>query len=100
MLQELNNVAQTGITQAELDLAIGNISGGLALKFESSQARMSRLVGSEMSTGEFMDLDETIEHFASVTIEQVQNLAQWLLQKEKSIVAVGDLDQKIFEAFL
>ena len=100
MVQELNNVAQSGITQAELDLAIGNISGSLALKFESSQARMSRLVGSEMSTGEFLDLDDTIERYASVTIQDVQALTQSLLVKERSIVAVGDLDKTIFEAFL
>lgn len=61
MLDEFEKIAQSSITTDELELAIGNISGGLALKFESSQARMSRLVGSEMSTGEFFDLDETIE---------------------------------------
>lgn len=100
MLQELSNVAESSITQAELDLAVGNISGGLALKFESSQARMSRLVGSEMTTGEFLDLDETIERYAAVTAEEVQLLVQSLLVKEKSIVAVGDLEKEIFEAFL
>jgi len=100
MLQELDNIAQSGITQAELDLAVGNISGGLALKFESSQARMSRLIGSEMTTGEFLDLDETIERYAKVTVEEVQSLVQWLKQNQQSIVAVGDLSKKTFEPFL
>ncbi len=100
MLQELDNIAQSGITQAELDLAVGNISGGLALKFESSQARMSRLIGSEMTTGEFLDLDETIERYSAVTIAQVQSLVQWLQQNQQSIVAVGDVEKKTFEPFL
>ncbi|MEY4320554.1 MAG: hypothetical protein RLZZ471_495, partial [Actinomycetota bacterium] len=100
MLQELDNIAQSGITQAELDLAIGNISGGLALKFESSQARMSRLIGSEMTTGEFLDLDETIERYSAVTVAEVQSLVQWLQQNEQSIVAVGDVEEKTFEPFL
>ncbi|MFM6977132.1 MAG: M16 family metallopeptidase [Micrococcales bacterium] len=100
MLQELDNIAQSGITQAELELAVGNISGGLALKFESSQARMSRLIGSEMTTGEFLDLDETIERYSAVTVAQVQSLVQWLQQKEQSIVAVGDVEKKTFEPFL
>ena len=100
MLDEFEKIAQSSITTDELELAIGNISGGLALKFESSQARMSRLVGSEMSTGEFFDLDETIERFSAVTTEQVQMLVQDLLLGERTIVAVGDVEEKTFEPFL
>ena len=100
MLDEFEKIAQSSITTDELELAIGNISGGLALKFESSQARMSRLVGSEMSTGEFFDLDETIERFSAVTTEQVQSLVQDLLSGERTIVAVGDVEEKTFEPFL
>jgi predicted Zn-dependent peptidase len=100
MLDEFEKIAQSGVTSDELELAIGNISGGLALKFESSQARMSRLVGSEMSTGEFFDLDETIERFSAVTADQVQSLVQDLLRGERTIVAVGDVEEKTFEPFL
>ena len=100
MLDEFEKIAQSSITKDELELAIGNISGGLALKFESSQARMSRLVGSEMSTGEFFDLDETIERYSAVTTEQVQMLVQDLLLGERTIVAVGDVEEKTFEPFL
>ncbi len=100
MLQELDNIAQSGITKAELELAVGNISGGLALKFESSQARMSRLIGSEMTTGEFLDLDETLERYGQVTVDEVQSLVQWLQKNDQSIVAVGDVEQKTFEPFL
>ncbi|MFM6963148.1 MAG: M16 family metallopeptidase [Micrococcales bacterium] len=100
MLDELAKIANEGIRQDELDLAIGNISGGLALKFESSMARMNRLIGTELSTGEFFDLDETIEHFGSVTLNQVQSLAGDLLGRERSIVAVGDVSEKTFEPFL
>jgi predicted Zn-dependent peptidase len=100
MLEEFEKIAQSGITTDELELAIGNISGGLALKFESSQARMSRLIGSEMTTGEFFDLDETIERFASVTAAEVQSLVQDLIKNERTIVAVGDVEEKTFEPFL
>jgi predicted Zn-dependent peptidase len=100
MLDEFEKIAQSAITKDELELAIGNISGGLALKFESSQARMSRLVGSEMSTGEFFDLDETIERFSAVTVDEVQTLVQDLLLGERTIVAVGDVEEKTFEPFL
>ncbi len=100
MLEEFEKIAQAGITDDELELAIGNISGGLALKYESSQARMSRLIGSEMTTGEFFDLDETIDRFNAVTTHQVQELVQDLLKNERTIVAVGDVEEKTFEPFL
>lgn len=100
MLDELAKIANEGIRADELGLAQGNIAGGLALKFESTMARMNRLIGSELSTGEFFDLDETIERFESVTLQDVQSLAQDLVSRERSIVAVGDVSEKTFERFI
>ena len=100
MIAELDKVAQSGITSEELALARGNISGSLALKFETNQARMSRLASAEIVAGEFMDLDETIERFAAVELSQVQALAQDLLKLPRSIVAVGDVNETMFESFV
>jgi predicted Zn-dependent peptidase len=100
MIAELDKVAQSGITSEELALASGNISGSLALKFETNQARMSRLASAEIVAGEFMDLDETIERFAAVELSQVQALAQDLLKLPRSIVAVGDVTETMFESFV
>jgi predicted Zn-dependent peptidase len=100
MLQELEKVAQSGITPAEFDLAQGNISGSLALKFETNQARMSRLATAGIVSGEFMDLDESLARFEAVTLAEVQLLAQQLYSRERSIVAVGDVSEANFEKFL
>jgi predicted Zn-dependent peptidase len=100
MIAELDKVAQSGITSEELALARGNISGSLALKFETNQARMSRLASAEIVAGEFMDLDETIERFAAVELSQVQALAQDLIGLPRSIVAVGDVTETMFESFV
>ena len=100
MITELDKVAQTGITSEELELARGNISGSLALKFETNQARMSRLASAEIVAGEFMDLDETIERFEGVELSQVQALAQDLIGLPRSIVAVGDVTETMFESFV
>lgn len=100
MLEELDKLANSGITADELNLAKGNINGGLALKFESTQARMSRLVGTELVNGEFYDLDATIEQFNSVTGEQVRELAADLITRQRSIVGVGDITEAAFEEFL
>ena len=100
MIAELDKVAQAGITSEELALARGNISGSLALKFETNQARMSRLASAEIVAGEFMDLDETIERFEAVELSQVQALAQDLISLPRSIVAVGDVSETMFESFV
>ena len=100
MLEELNKIAQEGITPAELDLAKGNISGGLALKFETNQARMSRLASAEIVSGEFMDLDESLVRFEAVGLSEVQSLAQDLAKLPRSIVAVGDLKPDIFDSLI
>jgi len=100
MIAELDKVAQSGITSEELALARGNISGSLALKFETNQARMSRLASAEIVAGEFMDLDETIERFEAVELSQVQALAQDLMKLPRSIVAVGDVTENMFESFV
>ena len=100
MIAELEKIAQSGITNDELALAQGNISGSLALKFETNQARMSRLASAEIVAGEFMDLDETIARFDSVLLSEVQSLAKDLIALPRSIVAVGDVNEDMFESFV
>jgi predicted Zn-dependent peptidase len=100
MIAEFEKVATLGITPAELELAKGNISGGLALKFESTQARMSRLIGSEIGSGTFVDLDESLRRYQAVTLEDVQSLAADIAARQRSIVAVGDLDESVFESLV
>jgi predicted Zn-dependent peptidase len=100
MLEELEKVATEGITKAELELAQGNISGSLALKFETNQARMSRLATAEIVSGEFMDLDESLSRFEQVSLEEVQSLAAELVSRPRSLVAVGDVDQAMFDQFV
>ncbi len=100
MLEELEKIANDSITADELELAYGNISGGLALKFESTQARMSRLAGVELSTGKFVDLDTSLERFREVSREQVQQLAADLISREQSIVVVGDVAESEFESLV
>lgn len=96
MLLELQKVADAGVTAEELEIAYGNVSGGLALKFESTAARMSRLSGTELSTGEFVDLDEALRRYRAVSIEDVRQLAADLIARDRTLVAVGDLTEDTF----
>lgn len=100
MVSELEKLANKGITEEELTLAKGNISGSLALKFESSMARMNRLFSSEIHNGKFYDLDETLLRYSKVQVEGVQKVAQDLVDRERSLVAVGDVDESAFKSFV
>ena len=100
MIAELEKIANAGITTDELTLAKGNISGSLALKFETNQARMSRLASAEIVAGEFMDLDETIAAFNKVELAHVKELAADLVARPRSVVAVGDVTETLFEKFV
>ena len=100
MVSEFEKIATDGIREDELELAKGNISGGLALKYESSAARMNRLISAEIVNGEFFDLDDSLSHVNAVTINDVQSLAADLIKRERSIVAVGDVTDATFNEFL
>ena len=100
MVAEFEKIATDGIREDELSLAKGNISGSLALKFESTAARMNRLVSAEIVNGEFFDLDDSLAHINSVTAADVQALAAELARRERSVVAVGDVKESTFAEFI
>jgi predicted Zn-dependent peptidase len=100
MISEFEKIASEGIREDELELAKGNISGSLALKYESTMARMNRLISAEIVNGEFFDLDDSLRHVHAVTLADIQSLAKELVTRERSIVAVGDVDEATFAEFL
>ncbi len=89
MREQVDRLVSEGVTQAEFDLALGNITGGLALRFESTLARMNRLLSVEIGSGEYLSVSEVMERFQSVSLEQIQSVAQLVFNKPSSLVAVG-----------
>lgn len=89
MRQGLDGIAQSGVTDHEFELALGNITGGLALRFEGTISRMNRLMGAELGSGEWLSVGEVLERFRAVTKEEVQEVAQLISSKPSTLVAVG-----------
>lgn len=73
--------------------AAGQLGGASALALEDSDTRMSRLGRAELTLGEFADLDEALRRIALVTVDDVQALAQDLVSRPFSLVAVGAIDE-------
>ena len=100
LLDELKRLADHGITADELARAHGQLSGSAALALEDSDTRMSRLGRSELTMGEFVDLDESVRRLMEVGTDDVQELAQSIVQGAVSIAAVGPLADDVFDGVL
>jgi hypothetical protein len=57
---------------------------------------VSRLGRSEITLGEFVDLDESLRRIALVTRDDVRELAEELASRPLSIAAVGTVDNDAF----
>ena len=90
---ELQKLAESGISEEEYERAIGQISGASALALEDSDTRMARLGRSELGTGEFWDLDATLEQFAAVSSEDIRSVASVLTRRPLTVVAVGEVSR-------
>jgi len=100
ILSEFGRFAAAGPTDEELRRAVGQLSGASALALEDSDTRMSRLGRSEITLGEFTDLDESLRRLALVTREDVQELARELLANPLAVAAVGTVDERSFEGIV
>jgi predicted Zn-dependent peptidase len=87
--EELDRVATDGITDQEIEAARSHLRGSLALGMEDSGARMSRLGHSQLIHGRVPTLDEVVERMASVTTDQVNELAADLWAAERTTAVVG-----------
>lgn len=100
MLAELHRLADGGVTDDEMRRAVGQLSGAAAIALEDSDTRMSRLGRSEITLGEFVDLDESLRRVALVTADGVRELAADLASRDVSVAAVGAIDDDAFSALV
>ena len=90
--EELDRLGRDGISEEELRKAVGQLSGGLVLALEDSSSRMSRLGRSELVSGEFIDLDESLARVRAVTPAEVRELAAELAAAPRTTMVVGPFD--------
>ena len=98
MLEQFRGLASGGVTADELERAAGQLAGASALALEDTDTRMSRLGRSEITTGEFVDLDETLRRVAAVGVDSVRELASTLADQPLSLAVVGAVDDDDFAA--
>ncbi|MCZ2403601.1 insulinase family protein [Paenarthrobacter sp. Z7-10] len=90
---ELEKLAADGISDDELSKAVGQLSGGIVLALEDTGSRMSRLGRAELVSGEFLDIDETLQRIRNVTADQVRELARDLAAAPRTVTVVGPFEE-------
>ena len=97
---EIASVLDKGISEAELQRAKGHAKGALVLSGEDPGSRMNRLGRQQLTTGEILSIDELIEKFESVTMDDVKRVANEVLGKNDfQITVVGPFEEDAFDRY-
>lgn len=93
--QELANMAERGVSSAELARAKQHVKGGMLLSLESTGTRMLRLGRSELNIGRHVPVQEIIERIDAVAKEEVDALARLFFAPNKlALTVVGPVDEQ------
>ena len=94
---ELEEVAQKGVTDHELERAKEHLKGSTMLALEETSGRMSRLGKSELAHGEILSLDEVIDRIDAVTPEDCRDIAEEVLTRPWALAVIGPFETDAFE---
>ena len=97
---ELDLLAQSGVSGRELDVAKGYLRAEMLLSGEDSGARMSRIGASLLLHGEVLTVDEVLDRILAVTTEQVLEVAGQVAAAPRTVSAVGPFDAEEIHAHL
>jgi predicted Zn-dependent peptidase len=83
-----------GVTERELRVARGNIIGSTMLGLEDSGARMSRIGRTLLLHDELPSVDEVLERFRAVSVDDVNAVAASIATTQRVVAAVGPIDEE------
>jgi predicted Zn-dependent peptidase len=86
---ELARLLADGITDEELEIAVGYLAGSYLLAMEDASSRMGRLGGQLTVLGELVDVDEQLARYQAVTLADVTRVADAVLRGQRAVAVVG-----------
>ncbi len=97
---EIDSILNDGITPAELARAKGHVRGALVLSSEDPGSRMNRLGKQQLTTGEIVSIDEMIDRFDAINLDDVKRVAQDVLGSGIfRVTVVGPFDEDAFDRY-
>jgi predicted Zn-dependent peptidase len=94
---QLNDVAEHGLADAEVARGKGQVRGGMVLGLEDTGSRMSRIGKGELAYGEVVELDEMLARVDAVAPDEIRALAAELLSGPMCLAVVGPFDDDEFD---
>ena len=89
MRAELDRLVSDGITDDELDVAVGYLTGAFELGLEDTGARMARNGGQLITTGSIRPIAEQVERWAAVDQTAVKRIIGRVFADDPIVVTVG-----------
>ncbi len=96
--QVFDNIENGGLSTDELNKAKEQLKGSIMLGLENTSNRMSRLGRNELLLNRHLTMDEIIEQVESITLEDINRLAQKTLSSPMSLALISP-DGKIPAGF-
>ena len=97
---EIESILTEGITDAELERSKGHVKGALVLSNEVPGSRMNRLGRQQLTTGEILSIDELIDRFEALTMDDIRRVANEVLGTgEWQTTVVGPFDEGAFDRY-
>jgi len=96
VVDELDRIGGSGITERELAVAKGHLRAETLLSLEDSGTRMSRIGSSLLLHGHVLTVDEVLARVAAVSLEDVGALAARLACAPRALSVVGPFDEADF----
>jgi predicted Zn-dependent peptidase len=89
MRTELDRLVSDGVTDDELDVAVGYLTGAFELGLEDTGARMARNGGQLITTGSIRPIDEQVARWAAVDQTAVRRTIGRVFNDAPIVVTVG-----------
>ena len=100
-LEEMRKIKREGATEDELVSAKLHLKGSILLSLESTTSRMSGIARQEYYFGQQFGPDEIIEHIDRVTLEDIHNVAQTIVDPDSlSLTLLGNVKKSGINAQL
>ncbi len=94
--EQLADVAEHGIADAEVVRGRGQSRGGLVLGLEDMGSRMSRIGKGELSYGEVLTVDDVLARIDAVTPDDCRAVAADVLRRPQCLAVVGPFGEADF----
>ncbi len=94
---EVERIADHGVTAEELDRVRQAAKGHLVLGMEATRNRMTRLGKNEVTAGEILSADEIMERFNAVTRDDLKRVSGEVLSEDKVLAVIGPFEPSSLE---